>query len=131
MPVSTSARIAPDGRSILRVVFAWQSDANGVATVVSEAFAGTLYNVEFAPGNGGSQPTNGYNLTLTTQSGVDILAGLGAGLSNASPTQKGPGVGFADGTTNSLAPRVINDVLTLNVSGAGASKAGVCVAYFR
>lgn len=127
-------------RAVDRLVFAWTSDAGGAASGPSTAgnagspvgvVCGTLYKVEFAPGTGGNQPTDAYDVTLTDRAGVDVLAGLGANLSNAAPSAVCPGVPLKDGTTVGTAPCVLNDVLTLNVTNAGNAKSGQVIIYVR
>jgi len=105
-------------------------DANGNAANVHGIY-GTQATVEFVPGTGGSQPTNGYSVTLVNASGIDVLAGQGAGLSNTTATAVCPGVPLKDGTTTSTICRMLSGAHTLNVSGAGSGKSGSLVLIVR
>jgi hypothetical protein len=116
---------------VKRVKIPWTSSAGGSATVVTDKLNGILLAVEPVPGTGTSQPTNLYDVTLTDEAGVDVLAGQGANLSNAAPSVFCPGVPITDGTSTSTLPRPISDVLTLNVSNAGNAKSGSVWLYLR
>lgn len=62
----------------------WTSDASGnVSANTLDVVSGHLRQVKFIPGSGATQPTDLYDVTLTDADGVDLLAGLGANLSNA------------------------------------------------
>ena len=123
-----------------RIAFAWQSDASGNATVTSTAgtngvrtgkVVGTIYKVGFHPGGGDVAPSANYDVKLLDEYGGDVLAGLGADLSNTSSQYKTPMVPATDGTTEQLAPTMLSNVLTLNVSNAGNAKSGFVVLYLK
>lgn len=115
-----------------RIQWDWTSDASGNATDSTDIeVAGTLGRVVFVPGSGGSQPTDLYDVTVTGPNGIDVLSGQGANLSQSTTSEICPGIKLYDGTTTSTVPRLINDVLTLNVSNAGVSKSGTVILYFR
>ena len=106
----------------------WTSNASGVVTATtSEARAGivsgTVMRVTFKPG--AATPSNGYDVTITDENGIDILVGQGANLSNAAASTVCPGVEFTDGTTTSLMQVAVFGVLTLNVANAGNAKQGI------
>lgn len=62
----------------------WTSDAAGaVSGNTFDVEDGELVQVRYTPDSGGTQPTDLYDVTLTDPSGLDILAGGGANLSNA------------------------------------------------
>lgn len=118
--------------AIRKIALAWTSDASGNAgAATSAAVTGTIAAVTFAPGAGGAQPTDAYDIVLTDAAGVDVLSGQGANLSNATATAVCPGIALKDGTTTSVTPRVVNDVLTLVVSNAGNTKSGVITIFTR
>jgi hypothetical protein len=57
---------------------------------------GHLAAVKFIPGAGGTQPSNGYNVTMIDADGADLFnptgaAALGASLSNAAASWVAPG----------------------------------------
>lgn len=70
-------------------------------------------------------------MTLTDPDGINVLAGQGAGLVVPGNSHVCPGVPLKDGTTTSVVPIVVDGVLTLAVSGAGAAKSGTVVVYVR
>jgi hypothetical protein len=81
--------------------------------------------VSFIPGAGGVQPTNLYDVTLLDDDGTDLLAGLGANLSNVTASAVAPMLGAS---TN--VPVVVVGSANLVVANAGAAKQGTIVLYF-
>lgn len=119
-----------NGSDIVKHTFAWVSDSGGAATVVSgQAVSGRIERVVFAPG--AVAPTANYDVTLTDEFGIDVLAGQGTDLSATDETDVCPGVPLKDGTTTSVVPVVVDGILTLNVTNAGDTKAGSVVVYVR
>jgi hypothetical protein len=113
-----------------RIEVPWTSDASGNATVTTPSLNGMILCVEFAPGAGGSQPTNNYSATLTNRNGVDLLlGGAAANLSNAAPTRVIPAASTTDASTKSGQP--VAEACTLNISGAGNTKSGTGIIYVR
>jgi hypothetical protein len=121
--------IRNSGKPVRRVSIDWISDASGDATATTGIVSGTILGVTFNPGS--PAPTANYDVTLLDQAGRDVLAGLGANLSATDTLGVCPGQAFTDGTTTSVAPISVNDVLTLAVSNAGDSKAGSIVLHLR
>lgn len=113
---------------VQRRVVAWTSDASGNADG-NIGISGTLLRVAFKPDTGDSQPTNLYDVTLTDYSGIDVLNGAGANLSNAAASATVPLTTGSDGVT--MLPTVVSDTLTLNVTNAGNAKRGELILYFR
>lgn len=119
------------GADIVKHVFEWTSDGSGNATLASGvAISGAIARVVFIP-SASAAPTNLYDLTLTDADGVDVLSGQGANLSDTAASSVCPGIPLKDGTTTSTILVIVNSVLTLNVSNAGASKSGKVVVYVR
>lgn len=116
--------------NVNRIAVSWTSDAAGVASE-SIAIDGVILRVQFVPAGGGSQPTSLYDVTLLDEGGQDVLAGQGANLSNSVATSVCPGVPFKDGTTTSLVPVAVAEIVTLNISGAGNTKSGSVNIYVR
>jgi hypothetical protein len=85
---------------------------------------GTLQRVVFVPGSGIVQPTDLYDVTLTDEADIDVLSGQGANLSNTTAFDVCPGVEVTDGVLSDVMPRILADVLTLNVTNAGDTKQG-------
>ena len=128
--VTSTYKINANGNRINRINLDWTSDSGGAATGTVSDVCGTLLQVEFIPGTGGTQPTDLYDLTLTDDGGLDVLAGLGANLSNSTKTRKTPGVSLTDGTTTSVVPMVLcESTITLTVSNAGNAKTGTVRLY--
>jgi hypothetical protein len=109
--------------SVKKIVWDWLSTDGGV--VVSEttnAFDGLLERAVFIPDAAGTQPTNAYDVTVTDSDGLDILAGLGADLSNAATVVKV----HSDGLT-----AVSGEKIELNIANAGDAKGGQVILYLR
>jgi len=129
---SDNPTIQPEGYPVRSVSLAWTSDASGdVSGDLTVRIRGVILGVEFVPGAAGVQPTDLYDVTIEDENGVDVLAGQGANLSNATATVVCPGVPFTDGTTTSIVPRAVCDQLELIVDNAGNAKSGVVVVYYR
>lgn len=109
--------------SVKRILFDWLSDAAGAAdATTTAAFDGLLERVVFDPDAAGTQPTNLYDVVLNDPDGNDVLAGLGADLSNAATVVKvnSNGLGAVSGQK-----------LTLGVTNAGNAKGGLVIVYLR
>jgi hypothetical protein len=114
--------------SVNRVPITWTSDASGNATVTTPTLNGRILCVEFAPGTGGSQPSNNYSATLTAVSGFDLLLGkASANLSNTAVSRLIPAQATSD--TNTLGVVSVAEACTLNISGAGNAKSGTVNVY--
>lgn len=120
-----------NGSDVVKQTFEWVSDGSGNASVVGGLLAsGEIQRVVFVPSTTVA-PTANYDITLTDAHGVDVLAGQGANLAASGNTHVCPGLPLKDGTTTSVVPIVVDSILTLNVSNAGASKAGSVIVYLR
>lgn len=110
-----------------RVSFAWTSNASGAVNgTLSSKLGGVISRVVFVPGTSTAQPTDLYDVTLLDEQGMDVLAGKGADLSNATATQVCPLIG--DGTTTNQ-PVAVNGTLELKVANAGNAKSGAVHIY--
>lgn len=119
-------------RPVRKVSLAWTSTAGGaVSGNLTDYLSGVLARVAFVPNTSSTQPTNLYDITLLDENGIDVLAGQGADLSNATATAVIPGVPLKDGTTTSVGPAQIDDKLELRVANAGSAKTGTVVLYLR
>jgi hypothetical protein len=76
-------------------------------------------------------PTDLYDITLTDEDSVDVLAGQGANVSTSATSIVCPGTPLKDGTTVSVRPVVVDGILTLNITNAGNGGAGKVVVYVR
>lgn len=109
--------------TVKRIMWDWLSATGGAVTsATTYPYDGLLERVVFDPDAAGTQPTNLYDVTITDPDGNDVLAGLGADLSNSATVVKV----HSDGLT-----AVSGQVLTLNVSNAGDEKGGVVIVYLR
>lgn len=123
-----TTRYAQADSDVVRITIDWTSHTDGTVTqALPKAYSGILERVVFNPG--ATAPTALYDVTLTDEQSVDVLAGQGADLSATVTSQVKPGIPFKDGTTTSVAPVVIDDLLTLNITNAGSGKTGVIVLY--
>ena len=120
-----------NGSDIVKHTFEWVSDGSGNATIPSlVAISGYITRVVIVP-SAVAAPTTLYDLTLTDENGVDALSGLGANMSASATLSTCPGTPINDGTTASVIPVIVDGILTLNVSNAGATKAGTVIVYVR
>jgi hypothetical protein len=110
-------------QTVQRIVFDWTSSAAGAADAeTAEIYNGRVIYVAQLPGAGGDQPTDQYDVLVSDADGVDVLAGLGANLSNAAPTYKADTDGLG---------AVVESTLTLAVTNAGNAKSGKTIVYLR
>lgn len=122
--VVTSAAIAS---GIVKYTLAWTSTSGGaVSGNLFDVQRGSIVQVKFVPGSGGTQPTNNYTATLVDTDGVDLFSGLGGGtnLSNSSSTIGVPYIGLSSTLKYS---RVFHDgtqQLDLVIAAAGNAKTG-------
>ena len=116
-------------RTVKKVILDWLSDASGDCTGDSQSLSGQIHRVVFVPDSGGTQPTDLYDVVLNDVDGMDVLAGLGANLSNTTSTQVVPVV--TNGTAGNMAPMAVDGVLSLAVSNAGNAKGGKVILYMR
>lgn len=111
---------------IQKITFDWLSSAGGAAdAVTTNYYTGEILRYVEVPDSGGTQPTNAYDVAVTDDDGVDVLAGLGADLSNAAASQ------FVAGSLGIPLGVVANAQLTLAVTGAGNAKGGQTILYIK
>ena len=94
---------------------------NSITTpTTTYAYNGKIEGLVTVGATGSTAPSNDYDITIKDQSSIDTL--MGAGGSRAATTEytKGADLGV-----------VINDTLTLGISGQGASNAGTVYLYLR
>ena len=108
---------------INRVVVSWTSHTDGTADGTVNGINGTILRVVTNPG--AAAPTDGYDVTLTDEDGIDVLAGLGADRDTANSENIVP----LDVTSG--LPFVVAGALTLSVTNAGSQKNGTVSIYFR
>jgi hypothetical protein len=89
---TTTVTVASIGDgNIVKYTVAWVSDASGNVTANTAAMdvvrVGYIQQIKFVPDAAGTQPTDLYDVTLVDANAIDLLAGAGANLSNATSTQ--------------------------------------------
>ncbi len=119
-PVSGTATMVRTRKSVRveTLTIAWTSDTNG--TVSGHPFAigaGALWQVEFIPNLGATQPSNSYNVFAYDSFGVDLAIGKGATLTNAA------GV-LASGAPLAYVP---GGTIDIQITAAGNAKTGTVV----
>lgn len=116
--------------ALTRYLIDWESTAGGSYTdTITLQAAGELIAVSFGPGS--PAPDANYDVVITDEEGVDILAGQGANLSATVSTMVTPGIPVKDGTTTSVGCRPVMGDLSLSITNAGASKQGKIVLWVR
>ncbi len=112
------------------VSWEWTSDAAGAVTEVGalSGITGEIWQVQFIPDSGGTQPTDAYDVTLLNAQGVDVLQGYGVDRSNDDAH-----------ATNLIFPMNDNGgsvwlwraELTPAISNAGNAKGGTIYLFFK
>ena len=106
---------------ISKITFTWLSSDGGAADgVTTFAYTGKLVRVVQIPDAAGTQPTDQYDMTILDTDSADVLAGLGANISNAAITQT---------VTPVTLGCVVESKLTLGVTNAGDAKGGKTIVY--
>lgn len=118
---------------IVKIIGAWTSDGDGNASATTGKVSGWL--VKGATNPGATAPTDDYDIAITDADGVNVLSACDDDLQDRD-TANSEEVYFLvkdhAGTplAQSLHP-VVNGVLTVAVSNAGASKEGVVTLYLH
>lgn len=120
--------------SIRTVRIAWTSDdTTGAVTATTRKIAGRLIKAVTDPG--ATAPTDDYDITITDEDSVDVLARCTTGLGNRD-TANTEEVYFTVLNTDSIplstsiAP-VVCSKLTVAVTNAGNSKQGTIILYYQ
>lgn len=108
----------------------WTSDGSGDAEGEID-LRGEFANVSFQPGEDDVQPSDEYDVTMLDNAGCDLLAGMGADLSNTTPVRFSPSVD-AETADNATTYAVLCwDTVTIAVANAGAANQGTIRLYLR
>lgn len=111
-----------------KYTLAWTASTNGIVSQATTFYVrGELARVVLDGTSSGAT----YSLTLKDSSGVDVLAGLGVGVSTSAVVSVVPGIKITDSVTTNVVPICVNDVLTLSVTVAGDSKTGSVILYVK
>jgi hypothetical protein len=119
----TTTAISVGSSGTTRYALAWVSSAGGaVSGNALGVRAGYIYQVQFVPDGGGTQPTDLYDVLLNDPRSVDLLISAGANLSQTTSklVQIVPAI-YYDGVGD----------LDLVISNAGASKGGTVYVWVR
>lgn len=108
---------------ISRVTWTWTSAVGGVASGTTMHLKGEIVLVAFDPGP--VTPSGNYDVALSNEAGVDLLAAVGANLSDSASTAECPK------TVGNSFPYVVDEPCTLTISGAGDAKSGRIFLYLR
>jgi gas vesicle protein len=121
--VETKTYISP-----VKYTLAWTASTNGIVSQTTTFYVrGEIARVSL---NGTSTGAT-YSLTLKDSSGIDVLAGLGSGVSTSAVSSVVPGIKITDSATTNVVPYVVNDLLTLGVTVAGSNKTGTVILYVK
>ncbi len=119
---------------IRKLIVSWTSDdTTGAVSGTSPKIVGTLIKAVTDPGS--AAPDDNYDIAITDEEGVDVLAACQNGLSNRD-TANSEQVYFLvlDTAGTPLAQSVhpvVCDALTIAVTNAGNSKTGQLVLYYK
>jgi hypothetical protein len=101
--------ITASGTRPKKITLAWTSSAGGaVSGTPTTQVRGEIKRVTFIPGTGNDVPTAAYDVVVLDASGVDVLAGLGANLSETAVSHACPLIGNGVTTTAGM---FVNDTL--------------------
>lgn len=120
--------IAAFNRFNERATISWTSNATGEVTATITGIQGELLRAAYKPAVGAASPSNAYDLVITDDDGVDVLAGTGANLSNTTATTKSC---MATASSSGYVPMAVAGGLTFTLTNAGASNQGTVRLYFR
>jgi len=106
--------------SVKQIVFSWLSDASGdgTATATTYSYSGDLIKVVCVPG--ATTPSDLYDVTLSDDNSLDLLAGQGADCPNGSNLV----------ITGGFLP-VTQSVISLTIANGGNAKIGTVYVYIR
>jgi len=114
-----------------RVAVSWASTTNNSASGTIGYIRGEIARVETYVGTS-LIPSNSYDVTLTDEAGVDVLAGLGANQATNTAQSFVPMETARDGGAITTAvPFAVNDLLMFEATGTGTNRAGTLVLYVK
>lgn len=121
---------------IRKVIMDWVSDASaGTVVVTTRKIVGELIKGVTDPGS--AAPTASYDIAITDEEGVDVLAAcIAAGrLDNRHTSNSEQAYFFVENVDASPLAMgvhpVVCDALTISISNAGNSKTGQLILYYR
>lgn len=125
---------ARTGSGVRVLTVAWTSDASGNATGTTPVLIGRLVKAITVP-SVSAAPTDNYDIAMTDEQGVDVLAGVQSTLANRD-TANTEQVYFLvlDAALTPLAQSVhplVANALTISVTNAGNAKSGTIYLYLE
>jgi hypothetical protein len=115
---ATEERLA----NVHKITFAWTAgtgaDEGTASGVTTYPYNGVLLRAVTVPGGAPNAPTDDYDITITDADGIDIANGQLLNRDEANTEWRTASMGS-----------VVGDVLTCNVTAAGAAKTGTCIIY--
>lgn len=120
---------------VKKITATWTSDSSsGAASGITAKIAGRLIKGITVPGAGGAAPTDNYDINITDEQSVDVLAGCKKGLADrdtANTEEQYFMLLNNDTSPLSMALQpVVCSTLTIAVTNAGNSKTGTIVLYY-
>lgn len=116
---------------VRKVLVEWTSDsATGAVSGTTRKIVGQIVKATTDPGS--AAPTDNYDIAITDEEGVDILANCQTTLANRDTSNTEETYFFLQEATPSASIRlpVVCDQLTIAVSNAGNSKTGQLILYY-
>lgn len=121
--------------NVKKVTCAWTSTAGGAAADASLKIVGRLIKGQTIPAAGGSAPTDNYDITITDDNSVDVLAGCQSTLQNRDTANTEEAYFLVLDTAGTPLAQSIHPVvcspLTFTVANAGSAKSGTIVLYYE
>lgn len=119
---------------VRRVIAAWVSDsATGAVSGTTRKLTGRLVKAVTVP-SGTAAPTDNYDIALTDEQSVDVLAGVLNGIGNRDTANTEEVYFFnKDGAGTGLiaANPIVSSTITVAITNAGNSKAGTIYLYLE
>ncbi len=134
MATTITQRKMQPGR-VSSITWKWVASAAGAVSSASpDVISGVLVGVTFDPGT--PAPTTLYDVTITDEAGVNVLAGAltggyGVDLSATVTTHYAICTVNKESSAAVLGGRAVNDVLTLVVANAGDAAQGSVTLYYQ
>lgn len=124
--VNGVAQTSAPPAGIYKLKIEWTADPGGSVSWATTPAVVSGFPVRFVTKpDVGTPPSNNYNVTIKEETGIDIangaLAARSSTLTQEIPT---PSLAITDGTNTATSYRCLSDVLTIDVSGAGAGGKG-------
>lgn len=122
----------PRQNGLRRIIASWTSSGAGAASGTTSKIVGTLVKAVTVPTDG---PTDNYDIAITDEQSVDVLAACKTSLANRDTTTTEETYFFLlNADTSPLSMRQGPSVcgqLSIAITNAGATKSGVLHLYYR